>query len=392
MLLRDMITDRISTINMYVFILGHNPKLSVAEILAVLPKAKIIDQTSSYLIIDAEEFDCAELLDRLGGTIKIGKIIGSQISRKVTVEKLKALKKESKLNFGISYYDCKPDNLGMEIKNELKTAGISCRLVTSKDKALSSVVVTKNQCAEFLVLGKKWLGETCAVQDFEDYGRRDFGRPSRDLVSGSMPPKLAKIMINLAQLPAGETILDPFCGSGTVLQEGLLLGYKVAGSDISEKAIRDTKENLEWLAKNLELRTGNSQPSISSSKFKVQSSQLFKCDVRQLSKLIKQADAIVTEPYLGPPLRGSENGKQILEIIKELSDLYDEAFSEFRKILNPGAKIVIVFPAFRVGKEILELPVLPQIKKLGFTQVNKDKLVYSREGQKVWRQVFVFQR
>lgn len=371
----------------YVFILGHNPKLSVAEIIAVLPKARIVEETSSFLIVsfdaaqdrENDEFDCAEVLDRLGGTIKIGKIIGNQISRKVTVEKLKALKKETKLNFGISYYDCKPDNLGMEIKNELKTAGISCRLVTSKDKALSSVVVAKNQCAEFLVLGKKWLGETCAVQEFEEYSKRDYGRPVRDMLSGSMPPKLAKIMINLAQLPAGETILDPFCGSGTVLQEGLLLGYQVIGADISDKAIRDTKKNLEWLrAQSSELRA---------SKY-----DLFQVDVRQISKYVQQADAVVAEPYLGPPLRGSETRNQILEIIKELSDLYDEAFSEFRKILNPGGKVVIIFPAFRVGKEQLELPVLPRIKKLGFTQLNKDKLVYSREGQKVWRQVFVFMR
>jgi len=364
----------------YVFILGHNPKLSVAEILAVLPKAKVIEEASSFLIIEIEneEINCAEVLSRLGGTIKIGKIIGNQISRKVTVEKLKALKRESKLNFGISYYDAKPDNLGMEVKKELKEAGISCRLVTGKDKALSSVIVAKNKCAEFLVLGRKWLGETCAVQDFEGYSQRDYGRPVRDLVSGSMPPKLAKIMINLAQLPKGETILDPFCGSGTILQEALLLGYKVVGSDISNKAIKDTKNNLEWLENN--------------SKVKSQNWKILQADVRSLSRQVNVADAIVAEPYLGPPLRGSENRHQVSEVINELSDLYDEAFSEFRKILNPGGRIVIIFPAFRVGKEVLELPVLSQIKKLGFTQLNKDKLVYSREGQKVWRQIYIFQR
>jgi len=361
---------------LYVFILGHNPKLSVAEILAVLSKAKVVSGTNSFLILENDEFDCAEVLNRLGGTIKIGRIIGNQVSRKVTVEKLKALKKESKLNFGISYYDCKPDNLGMEIKKELKSAGISCRLVTSRDKALSSVVVKKNQCAEFLVLGKKWLGETCAVQEFEEYSLRDFGRPVRDMLSGSMPPKLAKIMINLAQLPSGATILDPFCGSGTVVQEALLLGYEAIGSDISDKAIKDTKNNLDWLAKSYKLQ--------------VTSYKIFKSNVKEISKSVSQVDAIVTEPYLGPPLRGKENRQQLEGIVEELSELYDSAFREFKKILNFNGKIVIVFPAFRVGKEILELPVLDKIKKLGFNQINKDKLVYSREGQKVWRQIYIF--
>jgi len=179
-------------------------------------------------------------------------------------------------------------------------------------------------------------------------------------------------------VPAGATILDPFCGSGTVLQEGILLGYKVIGADILQKAIKDTKENLEWL------RAQGSEP-------KAQSPKLFVADVRQLSKFVKQADAIVTEPYLGPPLKGKESRQQIEKIIDELSELYVSAFSEFRKILNRNGKVVIVFPAFRQGREILELPILEQIKKLGFSQVNQDKLIYSRPGQKVWRQIYVFQ-
>ncbi|MFA5022058.1 MAG: DNA methyltransferase [Patescibacteria group bacterium] len=364
----------------YVFILGRNFKLSVAEILAVLPQAKIIEETSSFLIVENEEFDCAQILNQLGGTIKIGTIIGNQISKKVTVEKLKQIKSESKLNFAVSYYDSQPNNLGMMVKKELKDSGVSCRLVVSKDKALSSVVVKKNKCHEFLVLGKKWLGQTCVVQDFEDYGNRDYGRPVRDMISGSMPPKLAKIMINLAQLPKGETILDPFCGSGTVLQEALLLGYKAIGSDISQKAISDTKKNLDWLK-------GNSKTVIRDSDFKILQS-----DVKQVSKFVNQVDAIVTEPYLGPALRGKETISEIERIVYELAELYDAAFFEFLKILNPGSRIVIVFPAFRIGKEVIELPVLPRVKKLGFTQVNKDRLIYSREGQKVWRQIYIFQR
>lgn len=372
----------------YVFILGHNPKLSVAEIHSVLPKLKLIEQSGSFLIIENEEFDCAKLLNRLGGTIKIGKIIDKQISRKVTVEKLKELKSESKLNFGISYYDCKPDNFGMEIKKELKQAGVSSRLVTNKDKALSSVVVSKNKCNEFLILGKKWLGQTCAIQGFEEYSHRDFGRPIRDMLSGSMPPKLAKIMINLAQLQNGATILDPFCGSGTVLQEGILLGCKMIGSDISDKAINDTNENLDWL-----LKITNSKSQISN-KLQIQNSkfQILKADVKEISKKVSNIDAIVTEPYLGPPMKGNEKIKDVEKVIGQLSDLYGEAFSEFRKILNTNGRVVIVFPAFRVGNEVLELPVLPRIKKLGFTQINKDKLIYSREGQKVWRQIYVFKQ
>ena len=42
-------------------------------------------------------------------------------------------------------------------------------------------------------------------------------------------------------------ILDPFCGTGTVLQEALLAGYDVVGTDLSQKIVDYTTENLSWL-------------------------------------------------------------------------------------------------------------------------------------------------
>ncbi len=372
----------------YVFILGHNPKLSTAEVLAVLPQAKVVRETGSFLIVEIEEIDCQKLQHQLGGTIKIGKIISDKIDKNLIVEELKKRKKENKLNFGLSYYNCNKDKLGMEVKTELKVSGISCRLVVSKDKALSSVVVTKNKAVEFLILERHYLGVTCSVQDFADYSNRDYGRPTRDLVSGSLPPKLAKVMINLAQLPAGSAILDPFCGSGTILQEGLLLGYEMVGSDISEKAVKDTKNNIEWL-----LQIRNSKSEILN-KFKIKNSKLkiFQSDVRNIACVVSRVDAVITEPYLGPPLKGSESRHQISENIEQLSELYLAAFREFEKILDRGGKVVIALPEFRVGRHELQMPIVDKIKKFGFSQINKDKLVYGRPGQKVWRQVYVFER
>ena len=393
----------------YVFILGHNPKLSAAEVLAVLPKAKVVTETSSFLIIENSKIDCEEILKQLGGTIKIGEVVSDGIDTKIIVENLKNIKVENKLNFGLSYYDCPKDDLGMEIKKELKADGVSCRLVVSRDKALSSVVVTKNKCHEFLILENKWLGQTCAIQEFEEYSKRDFGRPVRDMISGSMPPKLAKIMINLAQMKKSASILDPFCGSGTMLQEALMLGYQnVAGIDISEKAIEDTKNNLEWL-----VQTYNLQPTLHASQAKRATYNLFKFDVRELFSKVSGVDAIITEPYLGPPLKGNESEEKMDDIVAELSDLYLGAFTEFKKVLNKNGKVVIILPSFKLEDNILELSILGEIKKMGFTQhhlqsgrritsdtksksgagftqINEDKLIYSRQGQKVYRNIFVF--
>jgi|TARA_Y100000310_G_scaffold304987_1_gene344685 tRNA G10 N-methylase Trm11 len=362
---------------MYAFILGHNPKLSAAEILAVLPKAKLVIQADSFLILEDVKIDCQKLLRQLGGTIKIGEVLAEKIDQKIIVEKLKKVKASNKLKFGLSYYNCPKDKLGMEVKTELKEAGISCRLVTSRDKALSSVVVTKNKVHDFLILGNKFLAQTCAVQEFEEYSKRDYGRPVRDMQSGSMPPKLAKIMINLAQLKSSAIIIDPFCGSGTVLQEALLLNYNnIIGSDISAKAIQDTKNNLKWLVKNQELKN------------KIYT--LHNVNVIQLSQVVTKVDAIVSEPLLGPTVRGTEKAEQIEKIVSELSELYTQAFAEFKKILTKNGKVVIVFPSFRVAGKIYELEIIDEIKKLGFSQLSDDKLIYSRQGQKVYRNIKVF--
>ncbi len=367
----------------YVFILGRNAKLSAAEIKAILPNSKILSETDIFLILENENFEAKKMLNRLGGTIKIGEVVAEDQSseyKEIIIENLKNNPQENKLNFGVSFYGTKPWKLGMEIKGELKAQGVSCRLVISRDQALSSVVVSKNKVQEFLVLGKKYLGKTLAVQEFEEYSARDYGRPGRDLVSGMMPPKLAKIMINLSQATKDMILLDPFCGSGTVIQEALLMGYQnIIGTDLSEKAIKDTKQNLDWLK--------NRGYNFSDKNYKIQI-----CDVRDLSKKIKEADVIVTEPFLGPPLKGRESLVQVKKIVQDLGDLYLKAFTEFKKVLKPNGRVVIIFPSFRVSGDILELPILDKIENMNFTKLNQDKLIYSRPNQMVWRQINIFQK
>lgn len=370
----------------YVFILGHNPKLSVAEVKAVFPAGQVVEQTSSFLILDTAEFDGDQIMDQLGGTIKIGQVLADKIDKKLIVKDLQQHHAGSKLNFGFSYYEAKKDNLGMDVKTALKKVGLNSRLVISKEKNLSSVVITKNKVVEYLVLsasdrpsrdGRKYLARTIAVQGFEGYSKRDFGRPARDMKSGSMPPKLAKIMINLAQVDKAAKIHDAFCGSGTMLQEALLMGYtNISGSDKSSKAIEDTKKNLVWLADTLKINTSGVK--------------VFLHDVINLSDKLSEIDAIVSEPLLGPPLRGHESPQEIKRIVRDLEELYLAAFEQFIKILNPGGKVVMIFPSFMVDKNIYRLNIEEQIKNLGFTQEDDGKLIYFREGQKVYRNIKIF--
>ncbi len=391
----------------YFFILGKNPILSKAEIVAVLEflnfKFKISIFSDNVLIINSEKnIDIEKFNERLGGTIKIGKILDKiEKLQEFEAKFFKLIKFGSgKVHFGFSLYLLDKDlhlkkylkqvrPLAMDIKRKLREEKhLNSRWVSSKEPELSSVIVKKNQLLKygseicfFIKDNEILIGQTLAVQPFEEFGQRDFGRPGRDSFSGMLPPKLAKIMINLAKIKPDKKILDPFCGSGTILQEALVLGYHdLLGTDNSLKAIEDTKKNLNWLTQ----------------KFSISNFQLAikNVDVNNLSGKIKlnSINAIVTEPYLGPPLKGNEAISKIETTAKELEDLYLEAFNQFYRVLQKKGKIVIIFPIFKLKHYQRKLNIIKQIEELGFKQLNKDILIYSRPNQFVWRQIFIFEK
>jgi DNA modification methylase len=55
---------------------------------------------------------------------------------------------------------------------------------------------------------------------------------------GKFYPQLAKSLVNVAGVTPGATILDPFCGSGTVLLEGYLNGFSAYGIDLNPLAVK----------------------------------------------------------------------------------------------------------------------------------------------------------
>ena len=371
----------------YFFILGNHPELSKSEIQSVLEKQKIsYSQTASeatFLILEIEhDLNGIEFINQLGGTIKLGKVI-EQIGQPTPQALVKEIEiDDKKINFGISVYNnnLDPNKLGIQIKRLLKEDGHKARFVTGKEQPLSSVIVKKNilnkQGTELVLLKHKnhfYLGQTLAVQPFELYSQLDYGRPARDDRSGMIPPKLAQIMINLSQIGKDEALLDPFCGSGTVLQQALLSDYqKVTGTDASKKAISDSKENLDWLADQIEQTV---------------TATIKQENVVTLDRVIKpeSIQAVVTEPYLGPPLRGGESPEKMQSIVEDLTNLYAKTFNSLKKVLVKNGTIVIIIPMFQMLKN--QYPIhLGNILPKGLVLENQWQ--YSRPGQQVIRNIY----
>jgi predicted RNA methylase len=57
------------------------------------------------------------------------------------------------------------------------------------------------------------------------------------------PVRLAKAMLNLTVQP-GDTVLDPFCGTGTIPLLAAMAGHRSFGSDISAACVERAAENL----------------------------------------------------------------------------------------------------------------------------------------------------
>ena len=60
----------------------------------------------------------------------------------------------------------------------------------------------------------------------------------------SMPPKLARCMVNLARPKAGSLVFDPFCGTGSILIEAALMGCRILGMDIQRRMARGSLKNF----------------------------------------------------------------------------------------------------------------------------------------------------
>jgi tRNA G10 N-methylase Trm11 len=358
----------------------------------------------------------AAFFQSLGGSIKMAEVLG--VSTKNLEDDLFNILNGlggTSLDFGLSLYslDQEPDRtyrsmehglkaLALTLKKRLKQGERAVRAVLNDEPALTSVQVDKNRLIEkggeiLLLVGQGALriGRTIAVQAYEDFSERDFGRPAHDAKSGMLPPKLARMMVNLTGAPKDEALLDPFCGSGTILTEAADLGYrKLVGSDISEKAVSDTKLNMAWIVRERNLQGVNMN--------------VFASDVKDLPMKLPEGavSVIISEPFLGPPMKGDESDQKIHFMYLELMGLYRRAFNAFAKILKPGGKVVFVFPVFSTGTSGggKHVNILRELEDYGFRAegllpgMAVDKLgarsstglVYKRHDQRVGRDIFRF--
>jgi tRNA (guanine10-N2)-dimethyltransferase len=233
--------------------------------------------------------------------------------------------------------------------------------------------------------GRTIIARTTGVQDITSYTRRDRGRPKRDARVGMLPPKLAQIIINLAAAstaPGDKTVLDPFCGTGVVLQEAMLMGFNVYGTDLEKRMIDYSYANLEWLRDTLHV----SQPTA-----------LLKPGDATSHTWGERVDFVASETYLGRPFTSAPNPEVLAKTISECNAILKKFLQNMHGQLQPGARLCLAIPAWQVSPgKFKHLPLIDQIEDLGYNRLSfehtrSEDLLYYRADQIVARQLLVLQ-
>ena len=187
-------------------------------------------------------------------------------------------------------------------------------------------------------------------------------------------------------------VVDPFCGSGNILMEAAMLWCDVIGSDISEKAVSDTKKNLEWLKeKMLDSRSTNlgffKEDATSSELINILNSKILPAG--RHGKNLDSNMVLVTEPYLGEPKKFMPSQSAAAGEYRKVKDTYINFLKNIKKLDKKIEAVCIVFPLIETTENkrySLYWESVDEIKSLGYIE-ERPPLIYGRDYQVVKREI-----
>lgn len=376
---------------------GIHPELTEAEAQAVLgtrPEHRL----GSLLTVDSPDWDGAVIQERLAGTVKLGDILFeesdlpelTELAARIADE-IDARPRGDRVLFGLTIFgSAKEKNalkkLPIELKRALQDRDRSVRWVTGDKGEISPAAVAKLKLTtegyDFVIGVEKnrlVVGLTTHVQNADAWSLRDYGRPFRDAKTGMLPPKLARMMVNLAVgSNTNVRILDPFCGGGTALMEAALMlpDATLVGSDIDAKQVEGSKRNFEWLAEQHLL-----------SKARIDDIRLLVSPAQKIGKHTHEPfDAIVTEGYLGEPLHGQEPKAFLLENKESVERVWEESLPVLSGLMKPGGRLVCVWPEYRSAQGSIKTDARSAAESAGL-EIVRDDLRYARPDQHLVRRI-----
>lgn len=202
-----------------------------------------------------------------------------------------------------------------------KPLSFVCRTINLSTKKISPSLLER-QAGE--VLKKRWGTKVSLtnphvtiyliITDSEQYvGCADFKLEPKMPIKIIKHPheldlKLSRCIVNLSQLKEGKMLVDPFCGTGTILLQAQSMGIKSIGIDFDEIMCDITRKNLH------------------ANKF---SSKVINSTYHEMQNIRNKIDAIVTDLPYGISSRSSVSPKKLIK--------------DFVSIVPKRKKLVIVY-------------------------------------------------
>lgn len=363
---------------------GHRWQLSFAELLSFLETYdvpnRIITANNSFFIFEIEE-EKIKLLAQLGGILEYG-IIEKEIEDKdiletefekylkETLPQIESPKKVISVKAysrDTRYWNSQTKLLGKLAKEIGKQMNFKVRYLTGDIRSTAQFTYKiKDKGIQYTIIEYKkklLLGKTIDVQDSGGFIIRDREKPFYSPDVGMLPPKLARIMTNLVKGSETQLIWDPFCGSGTVLMEALMLGYNLIGTDISVRSIKNSQGNIEWLINKLEI-----DPEKPYMLFERRGVAGLHQTYASIPYNQRGTISFVGEPYLGPPIRKNLPPKKLYSIKKNVENIINDFIDkvEYIEKKNRGIvqSLVLVIPIYKARNEWIPINITKEIRKL----------------------------
>lgn len=372
----------------YFFVLGRNIKLSLMEIISYAERENntVLSYTlnKNSAIIDFSNPLQKNAISKLGGVISIGQILCSgkfnEIIEKIEKEEIYFQKKN---NFSYAILDFAGKEYSDKISEYMKKRFKSERLKASEKKArreiniqggekilgIYSGSVSDEQYFVFMQNKEFFFGRIIEKCDYKEIEKRDMKKPVRR-EELSISPRLAKIMINFSQVKENQSLLDPFCGVGIILQEALLQNINVRGIDKDANAISGAKKNFEWFG------------------FKKEKFNLIVGDSKKID--LKQSEVLVTEPDFGETLKKNPSLEEANQMISSFERLMISVLNNIKKKVNK--KIVFTAPLINIGRKRISCNIENILKKTGLKLAKDFPLQEFRESQIVGREIYLLER
>lgn len=288
---------------------GENPTLPAAEALACLRAeshgSHQLAQGPGYLLAECDLGSLPQVAGRLGLTHRLGRYLGS-----CDLDLLESMSSHLKLPEGsVCVRARKVEESFPEVNTHDLARKVGEVLSRKHDIDLTSPDLT----VRVLLSEKVHLFISEHEIDRKQFDRRKVAeRPFFSPIS--LHPRYARALINLTEAKRGDTVLDPFCGTGGIVLEAALLGMKAIGSDIDPGMVDGCKRNLEHFGVEAEVQVA---------------------DVGDVPSIFGKVGTVATDPPYG---RAASTKKEDIDI------LYRRGIRASAEVLSPGSKAGIVLP------------------------------------------------